>query len=184
MICGFHSPNITVLVQAGQEQVLYDVSMAAWHERKSEWGGLLFGRVYDSFGGRVVWVAAAIPGIGSGTPVSFELDALSYVLARRLLRREPQGPALEEVGFWHSHPRLQVVPSLTDVEYHRLVFPQAASLSIIVDPFVPAAAAYANVDGNIVSVAAYSYEGEGFGPAPSPGLLRPWDPDEVRHGLA
>jgi proteasome lid subunit RPN8/RPN11 len=181
MACGCDATlDLTVIVPIEQERVLYDVSMAAWRERKSEWGGLLFGRVYESRGRRVVWVAAAVPGVGSGTPVSFELDPLSYVVAQRQLR----GRGLEEIGFWHSHPRLQVGASLTDVEYHRLAFPQTGSLSIIVDPFAPAGAAYANVDGDILPVPAYTYAGDGFGSAPAPRILRPWDPGEVSHGLS
>lgn len=173
-----------VLVAEAAERVLRAVSVAAWHERRSEWGGLLFGREYRQSGRRVVWLAAAVPGLGSGTPVSFEIEPASYVLAQRLLGRDPCSQGLEEVGLWHSHPRLHVFPSPVDAEYHRLAFPTPGSLSLIIDPFAPAAAVYVSTGTGIEPVAAYSFGGDGFGPAPDMPLLRPWDPEEVRGALA
>ncbi len=60
----FNAEEIIVLVDAVPERVLFEVSGAAWRECQTEWAGLLFGRMYQHRGRLVVWVAAAVPGIG------------------------------------------------------------------------------------------------------------------------
>jgi proteasome lid subunit RPN8/RPN11 len=175
--------GVIVLVERTQERVLVDVAAAAWTELRSEWGGLLFGRTYRCNGLHVVWVKAAVPGLGSGTPVSFEIESESYVLARRLLGRCRQGVALDEVGLWHSHPGLTARPSSTDVEYHQLVFPALFSVSIIVDPYSPDAGAYVNFGNKVVRVPAYAI-GAAPSDAVSPWLIRPWDNAEVGRALS
>lgn len=174
---------VTVLIDESAERALHEIASAAWGELQTEWGGLLFGALYETGGCRLIWVRSAVPGLGSGTPVSFNMKPRSYVLAHRLLAKDRQHSELSEVGFWHSHPNLGSQPSSVDVDYHLLTFPRPWSVSLIVDPFRPEGAAYVNAPAGIARVPAFSVRSKGPASVAARPLVRAWDPAEVRRAL-
>jgi proteasome lid subunit RPN8/RPN11 len=122
------------IVQGNAADVADELSIIAWRERRSECGGLAWGRLLRGAEGPVIFVAAMTPGVGRGGIADFEIAPESYVVGQRMLRSAGFPRDLEEVGLWHSHPGYGAFLSATDEEYFRLCFPQSWKVSIVIDP--------------------------------------------------
>jgi proteasome lid subunit RPN8/RPN11 len=169
-----HTTVEIVVVQADAARLSQEVSALAWRERRSEWGGLLFGRVYEGPHGLVAWVAAMVPGLGSGTPTSFEFSPASFPYARNVLNKHGYDDDLLELGFWHSHPSYHPFMSFIDIDYFHLSFPKPWSLSIVIDPLNHEGAAFVKKGAGVRPVGAYSVDDARFGSAPRIAAWRPW----------
>lgn len=122
------------IVQGNAADVADELSLIAWRERRSECGGLVWGRLLRGAGGPVIFVAAMTPGVGRGSAADFEIAPESYIVGQHMLRDAGFPHDLEEVGLWHSHPGYGAFLSATDEEYFRICFPQSWKVSIVIDP--------------------------------------------------
>lgn len=122
------------IVQGNAADMADELSLIAWRERRSECGGLVWGRLLRGAAGPVVFVAAMTPGVGRGSAVEFEIAPESYVIGQHMLRDAGFPHDLQELGLWHSHPGYGAFLSATDEEYFRLCFPQSWKVSIVIDP--------------------------------------------------
>lgn len=151
------------------------LSEIAWRERRSECGGLLWGRLYRGPEGPVVWVAAMTPGIGRGSATEFEITPASYVAGIRMLRAADFPDGLEELGLWHSHPGYGAFLSTVDEEYFRLCFPQPSKLSIVIDPLRLERVIFVKSPLGIQTIPGYIHNGLSFGFVPALDPQRAWD---------
>lgn len=130
----FGTVPVEAIVQGNAADAAEELSLIAWRERRSECGGLVWGRLLRGDRGPVIFVAAMTPGVGRGSATDFEIAPESYIVGQRMLRDAGFPPDLEEVGLWHSHPGYGAFLSTTDEEYFRLCFPQSWKVSIVIDP--------------------------------------------------
>jgi len=163
-----------VLVQDTAAYTAEAISLIAWSERRSEHGGLVWGRVYASDGGPVVWVAAVTPAVGRGSEVHFEIDAISYTVGRKMLRELGFAEDMEELGMWHSHPGLGAFASSVDQEYFDLCFPRTFAVSLVVDPLGGDWAVYMRLPNGVERVPAYLHHERSLGPVPLLDPRRAW----------
>ncbi len=126
-------PEIAI-IQGDAARIAEAVSTLAWQQKRSECGGLLWGRLLEIELGDAAWVAAMTPGIGHASAVEFEIEPESYVVGQRILRDAGFPDDLIELGLWHSHPGYGAFLSTVDEDYFRLCFPQAWKLSVVIDP--------------------------------------------------
>lgn len=154
-------------VQRAAVEIAEAVSALVWRERHTEWGGLVWGRIYAERRGYVAWVAAMTPGIGRGTASTFEIAPASYGLARRLLQAGRFPEHLKELGLWHSHPGYGAWLSVVDEESFRLCQPEPWKLSIVVDPLRREWGIFVKNASGVEPIPGYLYDGTGFGPVPA-----------------
>jgi proteasome lid subunit RPN8/RPN11 len=154
------------LFQLGAARTAEDLSLIAWRERRSECGGLVWGRICSGPRGAVAWIAAMTPGIGRASAVDFQMDPASYVVGQRMLRQTGFPDDLDELGLWHSHPGYGCFLSSTDAEYFRLCYPQSWKVSVVVDPLTLDRGVFVKNPLGIEQIPGYLYTGSGFGPVP------------------
>ena len=151
------------------------LSAIVWRERRSEIGGLVWGRLYGSSAGPVVWIAAMTPGIGRGSAGEFEISPGSFVAGVRMLRAAGFPEGLEELGMWHSHPGYGVFLSAVDEEYFRLCYPQSSKVSIVIDPIRRERAIFVKSPLGIQTIPGYIHDGVKFGAVPALDPYDAWD---------
>jgi proteasome lid subunit RPN8/RPN11 len=154
------------LIQASAASLAEEISLIAWRECSTEWGGLLWGRVYTSNQGSLAWIAAMTPGVGSATPVGFQMSPASFGFGQALLRRAGFPPDLREAGLWHSHPRYRAWLSAVDEEYFHLAFPRPEMLSIVTDPLQQDRAVFAKSPTGAKAIPSFIYNDNEFGKVP------------------
>jgi proteasome lid subunit RPN8/RPN11 len=151
-----------------------NLSLIAWRERRSECGGLVWGRICGDARGAVAWIAAMTPGIGRATAVDFQMDPASYVVGQRMLRQLGFPDDLDELGLWHSHPGYGCFLSATDAEYFRLCHPQSWKVSVVVDPITLDRAVFVKNAFGTERIPGYLYTGAGFGRVPEIPAEQAW----------
>jgi proteasome lid subunit RPN8/RPN11 len=154
MLVNFSTVPVEAIVQGNAADVADELSLIAWRERRSECGGLVWGRLLRGADGPAIFVAAMTPGIGRASAADFEIAPESYVVGQRMLRDAGFPRDLEEVGLWHSHPGYGAFLSATDEEYFRLCFPQSWKVSIVIDPVRSERAVYVKSPLGIVGISA------------------------------
>jgi len=102
-------------------------------ETRREHGGILLGEAYtDTSGGHFVLVKEAVPAAateGSATHLQFRPESWHLVWARLDATKE-----LCIVGWYHTHPRLGVFLSGTDLKTQRLYFSLPWQIAVVIDP--------------------------------------------------
>jgi proteasome lid subunit RPN8/RPN11 len=134
MYMNYGTVPFEAFVQGNAADVADELSLIAWRTRRSECGGLVWGRLLRGASGPVIFVAAMTPGVGRGSAADFEIAPESYIVGQQMLRDAGFPHDLEEVGLWHSHPGYGAFLSATDEEYFHLCFPQSWKVSIVIDP--------------------------------------------------
>jgi len=108
---------------------------AAYDQQRSEWGGLLWGRLFvHPMKGMVPVIVAATNGVCRATPTSCEILPASWQAGERELADQRLG-GLQCLGDFHSHPKMGVFMSGPD----RLSFWSYGHVShwlgMVVDPW-------------------------------------------------
>ena len=163
------------IVQGSAARLAEELSLIAWERRRSECGGLLWGRVVPVYHGLAVWVAAMTPGVGRGSAVEFEMTPESYVVGQELLRLARYPANLQELGLWHSHPGYGAFLSSVDEEYFQLCFPRDHMVSIVIDPLRFDRSVYAKSSDGVTSILGQLYEGEKYGSVPELDAASVWN---------
>jgi proteasome lid subunit RPN8/RPN11 len=166
---------VAAQVQCAAAETAHALSARVWRERRTECGGLVWGRIYRGQRGCVAWVAALTPGIGPGTASTFEIAPASYVLGARLLRVAGFPDRLKELGLWHSHPGYGAWLSAVDEESFRLCHPEPWKLSIVVDPVRREWGVFVKARHGVREIPGYLHHGAGFGPVPALDPGRAWE---------
>jgi proteasome lid subunit RPN8/RPN11 len=108
-----------------------------WHSATSdlsrEHGGILMGEAFEDLSGRFyVAIRAAVPALESkGSPTHLQFSAESWKPIWDQLHSEP---SLKIVGWYHTHPRLGVFLSGTDLRTQRLYFSAPWQIAVVIDP--------------------------------------------------
>lgn len=164
---------VAAVVQESAINTAAGLSRLAWESLGTEWGGLVWGRMYKGLDGPVLWIAAMTPGIGSSSAVGFELEPESYILGTRLLQRMGFPTDLQEFGLWHSHPTYRTFLSPTDEEYFHLCFGPSA-VSVVIDPVNRELAIFAKQGRTAQRIPALTYPGRQLGDVPRIDALDAW----------
>jgi proteasome lid subunit RPN8/RPN11 len=167
MLVSFGTVPTEAIVQGNAADVADELSLIAWRERRSECGGLVWGRLLRGADGPAIFVAAMTPGVGHASAAEFEIAPESYVVGQRMLRDAGFPHDLEEVGLWHSHPGYGAFLSATDEEYFRLCFPQSWKVSIVIDPVRVERAVYVKSPLGIVGIGAQRCDDASIEPLPA-----------------
>jgi proteasome lid subunit RPN8/RPN11 len=98
-----------------------------------EHGGIMMGEAFQDVGGRYcVVVRAAIAAFESkGSPTHLQFRAESW---QPVWDRLHLNPGLKIVGWYHTHPRLGVFLSGTDLRTQRLYFSAPWQIAVVIDP--------------------------------------------------
>jgi len=98
-----------------------------------EHGGIIMGEVFQDVGGRYyVIVRAAIAAFeSSGSPTHLQFRAESW---QPVWDKLHVNPSLRIVGWYHTHPRLGVFLSGTDLRTQRLYFSAPWQIAVVIDP--------------------------------------------------
>jgi proteasome lid subunit RPN8/RPN11 len=163
------------IVQGDAARVAETLSVFAWHEKKSECGGLLWGRLVHDGLGDAAWIAAMTPGVGRASAVEFEIAPESYLVGQKLLKDAGFPEDLVELGLWHSHPGYGAFLSTVDEDYFRLCFPQAWMLSVVIDPLHGERAIFVKTSSGFARIPGYRYEGTQFAQLPALDASGIWD---------
>ncbi len=125
-----------VLMGEAALKTIDHVVRAVYDETGTEWGGLLWGRVFaHPQGGSVPVVVAATDGICEATRVSCNILPASWEAGRETLSALGI-TGLEVVGDFHSHPRMRVFLSAhADVPAYWSFGHIPHWLSMVVDPW-------------------------------------------------
>ncbi len=99
----------------------------------SELGGVLLGKAYEHGGRRFVEGAAALPAPSEDRgPYHFTFNADAWAYVNR--ERDAHHPALQIVGWFHTHPGLGVFFSADDVIVQSAAFVMPWHVALVVDP--------------------------------------------------
>jgi proteasome lid subunit RPN8/RPN11 len=112
---------------------LKQIAMHSKSDLGSEVGGVLLGRVYQYGAEIYLDVQAAIPAVTTDHgPIhfTFTADAWSQLHKDRAVRY----PALDIVGWFHTHPNLGVFYSSDDVVVHSAAFTMPWHIGMVIDP--------------------------------------------------
>ena len=121
---------------------------------QSELGGALLGRAYRQDDGLIVEVQAAIPAVTADSgPVHFTFTADAWSQIHK--DKETQYPDLDIVGWFHTHPGLQVFYSSDDVVVHTAAFRMPWHVGLVVDPLNSEACYFGWVDGELAPLAGF-----------------------------
>lgn len=121
---------------------------------QSELGGVLLGRAYRQDDGLIVEVQAAIPAVTADSgPVHFTFTADAWSQIHK--DKEAQYPDLDIVGWFHTHPGLQVFYSSDDVVVHTAAFRMPWHVGLVVDPLNSEACYFGWVDGELAPLAGF-----------------------------
>ena len=115
--------------ESAHRQMLSDAA----RDTAREHGGILMGEAFQDVGGRyyvVVRVAtAAFDSKGSPTHLQFRPESWQPVWDRL-----QESPTLRIMGWYHTHPRLGVFLSGTDLRTQRLYFSAPWQIAVVIDP--------------------------------------------------
>ncbi|HIP70597.1 MAG TPA: hypothetical protein EYH05_04295 [Anaerolineae bacterium] len=121
---------------------------------QSELGGVLLGRAYRQDEGLIVEVQAALPAVTADSgPVHFTFTADAWSQIHK--DKEAQYPDLDIVGWFHTHPGLQVFYSSDDVVVHTAAFRMPWHVGLVVDPLNSEACYFGWVDGELAPLAGF-----------------------------
>ena len=121
---------------------------------QSELGGVLLGRAYRQDEGLIVEVQAAIPAVTADSgPVHFTFTADAWSQIHQ--DKEAQYPDLDIVGWFHTHPGLQVFYSSDDVVVHTAAFRMPWHVGLVVDPINNEACYFGWVAGELAPLAGF-----------------------------
>ena len=114
------------------KKVLYDIYRHALSELHHEIGGYLLGFPAQDVetGAKITYIEKAIKGIYNSSPTHVTLHPTSFNEVERI--REEDGTIL--VGWYHSHPKMGIFFSGTDIENHKAYHPEEYQIGIVVDP--------------------------------------------------
>lgn|GEM_PF-2265104 len=118
-----------VMGQRAYEQV----NQHALSEPSREVGGILLGKVYRHEGATYVDVIETLraPTNNAGaTHITFTPDSWSEMNKARDMRF----PSLRVVGWYHTHPRMDIFLSADDQFLHRNFFPEPWQVALVVEP--------------------------------------------------
>jgi proteasome lid subunit RPN8/RPN11 len=102
-------------------------------QMESELGGVLLGFAYQHRGQRYVEVQVALPAPSEDRgPYHFTFNADVWAHVNR--ERDARYPALQIVGWFHTHPGLGVFFSADDVVVHSAAFVMPWHIALVVDP--------------------------------------------------
>jgi proteasome lid subunit RPN8/RPN11 len=168
-------------LQRAAAETAGEFARIVWRERRTECGGLVWGKIYRAPTGYVAWVAAMTPGVGRGTAATFEIAPASYIVAKRLLQAARFPEHLRELGMWHSHPGYGAWLSAVDEGSFQLCQPELWKVSIVVDPLQEEWGIFVKGTPGVRSIPGYAYDGSGFGAVPALDPYRAWQ--MVRDGV-
>jgi proteasome lid subunit RPN8/RPN11 len=138
----------------------------------SELGGVLLGQAYEHRGQRYVEVAAALPAPSEDRgPYHFTFNA--DVWAHVNQERDVRHPALQIVGWFHTHPGLGVFFSADDVVVHSAAFVLPWHVALVIDPIRDEAGFFGWAGGEVVPLSG-CYEMAGSPDESGPAF--PWRP--------
>ncbi len=99
----------------------------------TELGGALLGQAYRYREGTIIEVKAALPAVsGDHGPVHFTFAADSWSKLQQ--DRAAHYPAMDIIGWFHTHPDLGVFYSADDVVVHSAAFTLPWHIGLVVDP--------------------------------------------------
>ena len=135
----------------------------------SELGGVLLGHAYEHGGQRYVEVSAALPAPSEDRgPYHFTFNADAWAHVNR--ERDAQHPALQIVGWFHTHPGLGVFFSADDVVVQSAAFVMPWHVALVVDP-IRKEAGFFGWHGRVVTPLSGFYE---MGRNGDDGPVFPW----------
>lgn len=112
---------------------LEEIRAHSHSQTASELGGVLLGQAYEHNGEQYVEVTAALPAPSEDRgPYHFTFNADVWAHVNR--ERDAQHPALQIVGWFHTHPGLGVFFSADDVVVHSAAFAMPWHVALVVDP--------------------------------------------------
>lgn len=121
---------------------------------QSELGGVLLGRAYRQDDGLIVEVQAALPAVTADSgPVHFTFTADAWSQIHK--DKAAQYPNLDIVGWFHTHPGLQVFYSSDDVVVHTAAFRMPWHVGLVIDPLNSEACYFGWVDGELAPLAGF-----------------------------
>lgn len=122
-------PVRVILIQ----QVYREVNEHARSMPHHEVGGVLLGHVYRFEGVYYIEAIRSLPGLrteAGASHLTFTPDTWSAVNQER----EKRFPGLQVVGWYHSHPRMDIFFSGDDVFLHRNFFSQPWHIALVLEP--------------------------------------------------
>ncbi len=136
------------------QNALAQVNKHSQSNLRSELGGVLLGHAYREGEMLVVDVKAALPATSDDHgPVHFTFTADAWSQIHR--DRAVQFPAMDIVGWFHTHPGLSVFYSSDDVVVHSAAFTLPWHLGLVVDPIRNESAYFGWVNGEIAPIGGY-----------------------------
>lgn len=113
-----------------------------------EVGGFMIGQPYDWDGKRYVEVVDAIKAdSSSSSQVHLTISSNTWMNAQTLLR--DKFPGLYIVGWYHTHPRMQLFLSSQDISIHEGFFREPWHVALVLDPTRQGASFFAWEEGHV-----------------------------------
>lgn len=128
-----HPLPVTQVTVLNSQSALEQIRTHSISNLRSELGGALLGHAYRKDEQLFVEVKAAVPAQNSDHgPVHFTFNADAWVQIQR--DRDQHYPDLDIVGWFHTHPGLNVFYSSDDVVVHSAAFTLPWHVGLVVDP--------------------------------------------------
>lgn len=148
--CG-HSPRGDRPIQVWMASQVENFLWRAGSSEGTEQGGLLYGRVFETSRGLLTVVYCATHLRDAWSEVTRITLSVPAQIQSDEVARMQIGPA-RRVGFWHTHPGMEPIPSRMDLQTMKRDCAEPWLLEIILDPFgsparPPALRVYAGPEG-------------------------------------
>jgi proteasome lid subunit RPN8/RPN11 len=112
-------------------EAVLEMYVHAEGEMRHEVGGYLLGfPIADDAGRRATYIELAVRAIYQSTPTYVRMEADSFLEVEAIREREN----LILVGYYHSHPHLDVFQSATDVRNFKRYHGESYQIAVVVDP--------------------------------------------------
>lgn len=133
------------------QRVNHSMTRHAHLNRDREVGGILLGEIHREPAEGIVY-----PVITQSLPAHFAVESRGHLTFTRETwlelhrKREEQFPDLEIVGWYHTHPGLDIFLSAWDLFIHNHFFNQPWQIALVIDPHQQAAGIFVWNNGEIV----------------------------------